>query len=304
MIFNEINNQCNWCVLLFGYCCFGVVYIEYDNLEEMMYQVLYYQFVVSVLVVKVVCCINLEMKVGCMLVMVLFYFYFCNLDDVMFVQELMCECYVFIDVQLCGYYLFYVLNEWECCGFNIKMEDGDLDVLCEGICDYFGFSYYMINVVKVEGGIGDVIFGFEGSVLNLYVKVFDWGWQIDLVGLCYVVCELYECYQRLLFIVENGFGVYDKVEEDGSINDDYCIDYLCVYIEEMKKVVIYDGVDLMGYILWGCIDCVLFIIGQYSKCYGFIYVNKYDDGIGDMLCLCKKSFNWYKEVIVSNGEKF
>lgn len=239
-----------------------------------------------------------------MLAMVSFYFYFCNSDDVMFVQESMRERYVFIDVQLRGYYSFYVLNEWERRGFNIKMEDGDLDVLREGICDYFGFSYYMINVVKVEGGIGDAIFGFEGSVLNSYVKVFDWGWQIDLVGLRYVFCELYERYQRSLFIVENGFGVYDKVEEDGSINDDYRIDYLRVYIEEMKKAVIYDGVDLMGYISWGCIDCVSFIIGQYSKRYGFIYVNKYDDGIGDMSRLRKKSFNWYKEVIVSNGEKF
>ncbi|MSL40025.1 family 1 glycosylhydrolase, partial [Escherichia coli] len=223
-------------------------------------------------------------------------------DDVMFAQESMRERYVFTDVQLRGYYPSYVLHEWERRGFNIKMEDGDLDVLREGTCDYLGFSYYMTNAVKAEGGTGDAISGFEGSVPNPYVKASDWGWQIDPVGLRYALCELYERYQKPLFIVENGFGAYDKVEEDGSINDDYRIDYLRAHIEEMKKAVTYDGVDLMGYTPWGCIDCVSFTTGQYSKRYGFIYVNKHDDGTGDMSRSRKKSFDWYKEVIASNGE--
>lgn len=161
----------------------------------------------------------------------------------------------------------------------------------------------MTNAVKAEGGTGDAISGFEGSVPNPYVKASDWGWQIDPVGLRYALCELYERYQKPLFIVENGFGAYDKMEEDGSINDDYRIDYLRAHIEEMKKAVTYDGVDLMGYTPWGCIDCVSFTTGQYSKRYGFIYVNKHDDGTGDMSRSRKKSFDWYKEVIASNGEK-
>lgn len=135
------------------------------------------------------------------------------------------------------------------------------------------------------------------------MKASDWGWQIDPVGLRYSLCELYERYQKPLFIVENGFGAYDKVEEDGSINDDYRINYLRAHIEEMMKAVTWDGVDLMGYTPWGCIDCVSFTTGQYSKRYGFIYVNKHDDGTGDMSRSRKKSFNWYKEVIASNGEK-
>ncbi|EHO8098339.1 6-phospho-beta-glucosidase BglA [Escherichia coli] len=277
MTFNEINNQRNWRAPLFGYCCSGVVYTEHENPEETMYQVLHHQFVASALAVKAARRINPEMKVGCMLAMVPLYPYCCNPDD--------------------------VLNEWERRGFNIKMEDGDLDVLREGTCDYLGFSYYMTNAVKAEGGTGDAISGFEGSVPNPYVKASDWGWQIDPVGLRYALCELYERYQRPLFIVENGFGAYDKVEEDGSINDDYRIDYLRAHIEEMKKAVTYDGVDLMGYTPWGCIDCVSFTTGQYSKRYGFIYVNKHDDGTGDMSRSRKKSFNWYKEVIASNGEK-
>nr|WP_077695827.1 6-phospho-beta-glucosidase BglA [Escherichia coli] len=282
MTFNEINNQRNWRAPLFGYCCSGVVYTEHENPEETMYQVLHHQFVASALAVKAARRINPEMKVGCMLAMVPLYPYSCNPDDVMFAQESMRERYVFTDVQLRGYYPSYVLNEWERRGFNIKMEDGDLDVLREGT--------------------GDAISGFEGSVPNPYVKASDWGWQIDPVGLRYALCELYERYQKPLFIVENGFGAYDKVEEDGSINDDYRIDYLRAHIEEMKKAVTYDGVDLMGYTPWGCIDCVSFTTGQYSKRYGFIYVNKHDDGTGDMSRSRKKSFDWYKEVIASNGE--
>ena len=195
-----------------------------------------------------------------------------------------------------------MLNEWERRGFNIKMEDGDTQILREGTCAYLGFSYYMTNAVKAEGGTGDAISGFEGSVPNPHVKASDWGWQIDPVGLRYALCELYERYQKPLFIVENGFGAYDKVEADGSINDDYRIDYLRAHVEEMIKAVTYDGVDLMGYTPWGCIDCVSFTTGQYSKRYGFIYVNKHDDGTGDMSRSRKKSFNWYKAVIASNGE--
>ncbi|OSG03046.1 family 1 glycosylhydrolase, partial [Salmonella enterica] len=122
--------------------------------------------------------INPQMKVGCMLAMVALYPFSCKPEDVMFAQESMRERYVFTDVQLRGYYPSYVLNEWERRGFNIKMEDGDLEVLREGTCDYLGFSYYMTNAVKAEGGSGDAISGFEGSVPNPYVKASDWGWQI------------------------------------------------------------------------------------------------------------------------------
>lgn len=195
MTFNEINNQRNWRAPLFGYCCSGVVYTEHENPEETMYQVLHHQFVASALAVKAARRINPQMKVGCMLAMVALYPFSCKPEDVMFAQESMRERYVFTDVQLRGYYPSYVLNEWERRGFNIKMEDGDLEVLREGTCDYLGFSYYMTNAVKAEGGSGDAISGFEGSVPNPYVKASDWGWQIDPVGLRYSLCELYERYQ-------------------------------------------------------------------------------------------------------------
>jgi 6-phospho-beta-glucosidase len=140
------------------------------------------------------------------------------------------------------------------------------------------------------------------SVKNPYVSASQWGWQIDPVGLRYVLNELYDRYQKPLFIVENGLGAIDKVEEDGSINDDYRIDYLREHIRQLVKAVEEDGVDLMGYLPWGCIDLVAASTGEMKKRYGFIYVHKEDDGSGDMSRSRKKSFTWYKKVIASNGK--
>ena len=297
LTFNEIN-----IMLHSPFSGAGLVFEEGENEDQVKYQAAHHELVASALATKIAHEVNPENQVGCMLAMVALYPYSCKPEDVMFAQESMRERYVFTDVQLRGYYPSYVLNEWERRGFSIKMEAGDEQILREGTCDYLGFSYYMTNAVKAEGGTGDAISGFEGSVPNPHVKASDWGWQIDPVGLRYSLCELYERYQKPLFIVENGFGAYDTVEEDGSINDDYRIDYLRAHVEEMMKAVTWDGVDLMGYTPWGCIDCVSFTTGQYSKRYGFIYVNKHDDGTGDMSRSRKKSFEWYKTVIASNGE--
>ncbi len=152
MTFNEINNQRNWRAPLFGYCCSGVVYTDYENPEETMYRVLHHQFVASALAVKAARRINPQMQVGCMLAMVALYPFSCKPEDVMFARESMRERYVFTDVQLRGYYPTYVLNEWERRGFNIVMAAGDEQILREGTCDYLGFSYYMTNAVKAEGG--------------------------------------------------------------------------------------------------------------------------------------------------------
>ena len=136
---------------------------------------------------------------------------------------------------------------------------------------------------------------------NPYLKASEWGWQIDPKGLRYSLNELYDRYQIPLMVVENGLGAKDVIEEDGSINDDYRIDYLRQHIEQMAEAV-KDGVDLMGYTPWGCIDLVSASTGEYAKRYGFIYVERYDDGTGDFSRRTKKSFDWYKKVIATNGE--
>ena len=185
------------------------------------------------------------------------------------------------------------------------MELEDEKILAEGKVDYLGFSYYMTNTVKADA-VKDTTETTDGSsehsVANPYIKVSDWGWAIDPTGLRYALNSLYERYEIPLFIVENGFGAIDVKEADGTCNDDYRIAYLRAHIEAMEKAVNYDGVDLMGYTPWGCIDLVSFTTGEMKKRYGFIYVDKNNDGSGTLERSRKRSFDWYKKVIASNGE--
>lgn len=304
MTFNEINNQKDHSYPLFGYCCSGVVFNESERPEETMYQVVHHELVASAKVVKLGHAINPDFKIGCMISFVPLYPYSCNPDDMMYSAESMHDRFLFGDVHMRGEYPSYALKEWERKGYNIEMAPEDAQILKEGCTDYVGFSYYMSNAVKADQvGTGKGLTGFAGSVPNPHVKASDWGWQIDPVGLRYSLNILYERYQKPLFIVENGFGAIDKVEPNGEINDDYRIEYLKAHIEQMKKAVTVDGVDLMGYTPWGCLDCVSFTTGEYRKRYGFIYVDKNDDGSGTMARSRKKSFNWYRDVISSNGEK-
>ena len=144
---------------------------------------------------------------------------------------------------------------------------------------------------------------FEGSVPNPHVKASDWGWQIDPVGLRYALCELYERYQKPLFIVENGLGAVDKVEEDGSIQDDYRIAFLKDHLRAMMEAIATDGVQCLGYTMWAPIDLVSLSTGEMKKRYGFIYVDMDDKGNGTLERKPKKSYYWMKDVIASNGEK-
>lgn len=195
------------------------------------------------------------------------------------------------------------MKEWERKGYHIKMLEEDKQILKEGTVDYVGFSYYMTNAVKANVVVeGNGLDGYPGSVNNPFVKKSDWGWQIDQVGLRYALNLLYERYQKPLFIVENGFGAVDEIQPDGTIEDDYRIEYLKAHIEELKKAVLLDGVELMGYTPWGCIDCISFTTGEMKKRYGFIYVDKDNEGKGTLERRRKKSFDWYRKVIESNGE--
>ena len=184
---------------------------------------------------------------------------------------------------------------------EIKMEPGDLEIIKEGCVDYYTFSYYMSNCASADPDLEKTSGNLMGGAKNPYLEASDWGWQIDPKGLRYTLNELYGRYEIPLMVVENGLGAYDKKEEDGSIPDDYRISYLKKHIEQMREAVA-DGVDLMGYTPWGCIDLVSASTGEMAKRYGFIYVEKYDDGTGDLSRKKKKSFDWYKKVIETNGE--
>lgn len=136
---------------------------------------------------------------------------------------------------------------------------------------------------------------------NPYLKASDWGWQIDPEGLRFSLNEIWDRYQLPIFVVENGLGAYDKIDEDGKVRDDYRIDYLSQHILQMHEAIL-DGVDLRGYTPWGCIDLVSASTGEMAKRYGFIFVERYDDGTGDFSRRRKESFYWYQKVIAENGE--
>jgi 6-phospho-beta-glucosidase len=227
----------------------------------------------------------------------------CNPADVLKNQQEMRNMNWFCsDIQVRGYYPSYSERFFEENNIVIKKEAGDDEILREGTVDFYTFSYYMSVCQsadpEVNAGAGG---NLVGGVKNPYLKASDWGWQIDPEGLRYTLNEIYDRYQIPLMVVENGLGAYDELEEDGSIHDEYRIDYLRKHIKQMEEAV-KDGVDLMGYTPWGWIDLVSASTGEMAKRYGFVYVNKYDDGTGDLGRRRKDSFFWYKKVIASNGK--
>jgi 6-phospho-beta-glucosidase len=173
----------------------------------------------------------------------------------------------------------------------------------ENPVDFISFSYYMSSAVsahpeKLEGAVGNLI---TGGIKNPYLSASEWGWQIDPKGLRAALNQLYDRYQKPLFVAENGLGAVDVVKEDGSIDDNYRIDYLREHILQIKEAIM-DGVDVFGYTSWGCIDMISASTSQMSKRYGYIYVDQDDLGNGTLERKKKKSFYWYKGVIESNGE--
>ncbi len=232
-------------------------------------------------------------KMGCMVNFTPVYPLTCDPEDQMAAMEIM-EQATFLpsDVHVRGEYPSYAKAYFKNHGIELETTPDDAEVLKAGKVDFYSFSYYSTRVITTHDG--------ERAV-NSYLKANDWGWQIDPVGLRWALRTLTDRYEIPLFVVENGLGAIDKVEPDGSIHDPYRIDYMREHIKEMKKAV-EEGVNLMGYTMWGPIDLVSAGTGEMRKRYGFIYVDKHDDGSGTLARSRKDSFFWYKRVIESNGE--
>ncbi|MCY7714197.1 6-phospho-beta-glucosidase BglA [Bacillus altitudinis] len=307
MTFNEINNKMDVNNPLFLWTNSGVSVKEGENAKEVMYQAGHHELLASAWAVAKGKEINPSFQIGAMVSHVPIYPYSSNPEDVMLAEEYMRQRYFFPDVQVRGYYPSYALKEFEREGYHIPFEEGDEESLRKGKVDYLGFSYYMSTTVKsdaVSDHHGDIVNGaLPHGVENPYIKSSDWGWSIDPTGLRYTLNRFYDRYQIPLFIVENGFGAIDQVEEDGSIHDPERIQYLASHIQALKKAVEYDGVDLIGYTPWGIIDIVSFTTGEMKKRYGMIYVDRDNEGNGSMKRLKKDSFTWYQNVIATNGEE-
>ncbi|MDE7310156.1 MAG: 6-phospho-beta-glucosidase [Eubacterium sp.] len=305
MTFNEINNQADIGdgeeFMFFANS--GILCEDGENAQELMYQASHYELVASAEAVRRGHQINPDFMIGCMIAMCPIYPATCRPEDVLMAEKAMQKRYYYTDVHVNGVYPAHIQKYWERNHIELDITKQDLDALKSGCVDYIGFSYYMSFCTNHKED--NPAFDYRGNrdySKNPYVQASDWGWQIDPVGLRYSLNWFTDRYPVPLFIVENGFGAYDKLEEDGSIHDSYRVEYLQKHIREMKKAVEEDGVDLLGYTPWGCIDLVSAGTGEMDKRYGFIYVDKHNDKTGDLSRRKKDSFYWYKDVIALNGE--
>ncbi|MEA5026401.1 MAG: 6-phospho-beta-glucosidase [Erysipelotrichaceae bacterium] len=298
MTFNEIN------ALAFHPAMpTGIRISDNENFNQVVFEAAHHQFIASAKAVIIGHQINPDFKIGLMMLYPLTYADTCNPYDQLLCMKAMDLHYYFSDVQARGYYSAKNLKMLKERGVDLSITPEDAQVLIQGKVDYIGFSYYMSTVVSSDNSRKEMGGNILKSVKNPYLKATDWGWQIDPIGLRLSLNTLYDRYQIPLFIVENGLGAIDELTQDKQIHDSYRIDYLKNHIIEMKKAVDEDGVDLIGYTPWGCIDLVSAGTGEMKKRYGFIYVDKDNEGNGSLERLRKDSFYWYQQVIRSNGEK-
>lgn len=301
LTFNEINNQMNTKSFLFSYTNSGLLFEPEDNRQEIMYQALHHELVASARVKKFVKENYPSLQVGCMIAWSPVYPYSCRPEDLLAANRVMHSRTICGDVSVRGHYPNYILKEWGAKGIYVEITEEDLNDLKEGTVDFIGISYYVSHAVDSTQKEDTTGAGFIGSTPNTYIKSTDWDWPIDPVGLRYTLNTLYERYELPIFIVENGFGTIDDLSEE-VIQDDDRIEYLAAHISEMKKAIEFDGVEVIGYTVWGCIDVVSFTTGEMKKRYGLIYVDKDDEGNGTLERRKKKSFAWYQQVIASNGK--
>lgn len=298
LTFNEINS-----ILHNPYLSGGILTPKEQLSKSDLYQAIHHELVASALVTKMAHEIDPDNKVGCMVIGIPSYPLTPNPDDVIANMEQDRHNLYFTDVQARGAYPKYLNRYFKENGIQIQMEEGDEEILKNSV-DFISFSYYMSTCGCADPdahpqAAGNIIPGLA----NPYLRSSQWGWQIDPKGLRYLLNQFYDRYQKPLFIVENGLGARDElIEKDCvlTVEDDYRIEYMREHLLQVEEA-IEDGVEVLGYTSWGCIDLVSASTAQMSKRYGFIYVDRNDDGSGTMARYRKKSFYWYRDVIASNG---
>ncbi len=298
LTFNEINSIFHFPLMSAG------IMTPLDELsKQQLYQAIHHELVASALAVKLCHEIDPNAKIGNMILGLPSYPLTCNPDDVIAAMMKDRESLLFADVQVRGHYPAYAARFLveENVQLAIAPED---EAILKNTVDFVSFSYYMSACESASGGeaaAGNLLLGKK----NPFLKASEWGWQIDPQGLRYILNYFYDRYQKPLFIVENGLGAIDQLVDDGqggqTVQDDYRIDYMNDHLVQVAEAIA-DGVELWGYTSWGCIDMVSASTAEMKKRYGFIYVDRNNDGTGSLARFKKKSFNWYKEIIASNGQ--
>ena len=285
--FNEINN-------LGGYAQMGT----HKQDSQTRYQAVHHMFVASAKAISQGKKIMGDIKFGAMFALSEIYPATCNPEDVFATYCKRREALFFVDVMARGSYPNYTKDIFNKKDVKLKVSEEDRNLIKKHTLDFISFSYYRSSIVSAGSKVDHM-----GGEPNPYLKKTQWGAGIDPLGIRYCLNEIYDRYQKPLFVIENGMGAVDTVEVDGSINDAYRIDYIKEHIKAFKDAVEIDEVDLMGYTPWGCIDLVAASTGEMRKRYGFIYVDKDDEGNGTLARKPKKSFYWYQNVIKTNGEE-
>lgn len=296
--FNEINM-----LLHAPFMGAGIYFEEGENRQQVLYQAAHHELLASAEATKIAHEIDPENKVGCMLASGVHYPLTPKPEDVWGAYLSDRDNWFFVDVQSRGYYPEYALKMFERNNLDIHITVEDEKVLAENTVDFISFSYYNTRV-----GVGDdtATENIESNLFktpdNPYLEKTEWGWPVDPLGFRTTINAIYDRYQKPLFVVENGLGAVDQPDDNGYVADDYRIEYLAEHIKQMGDAIALDGVKILGYTTWGCIDLVSAGTGEMKKRYGFIYVDRDNDGNGTLKRSKKKSFDWYKQVIASNGE--
>ena len=299
LTFNEINS------VLHAPLMSGGILTPLEKFSKSdLFQACHHELVASALATKIAHEMMPGAKVGCMVIAAPFYPYTTNPDDVIATMEANNANDFFGDMHARGVYPGYMKRYFREHGIEIQTTPEELKLLKENTVDFISFSYYMSSCISADpdkqAGAGNIIQG----VKNPYLKESPWGWQIDPKGIRYVLNRFYNRWQKPLFIVENGLGTNDELVDDGkggkTVNDDYRIEYLNDHLVQVGEAIA-DGVPVMGYTTWGCIDLVSASTAEMKKRYGFIYVDRNNDGSGTLARYRKKSFYWYKDVIATNG---
>ena len=297
LTFNEINSVLHE-PLLSG----GILTPKQALSMQDLYQACHHEFVASALATRIGHEIIPDAKIGCMILAMPTYPLTPAPDDMIAVMQAEHCNDFFGDMHVRGVYPGYMKRYFRENGIVLRTTEEELRLLREHTVDFVSFSYY-VSICEGHGGTeggGNIL----GGKKNPYLRESEWGWQIDPQGLRYVMNRFYDRWQKPLFIVENGLGAKDTLVDDGAggytVYDDYRISYLNDHLIAVEEAIA-DGVETWGYTTWGCIDLVSASTAQMSKRYGFIYVDRNDDGSGTLARWRKKSFYWYRDVIASNG---
>lgn len=296
--FNEINM-----ILHKPFTGAGITIKEDENRDKVIYTAAHYEMVASALATKRLREIDSEAQIGSMLAAGDYYPYSSNPEDVREAQIANQENFFFLDVQSRGEYPRWSLNKFKKLGIELDITDEDRQILRENTVDFISFSYYSSRTSKADTeGVDTNTGNAAGGVVNPYLERSEWGWMIDPLGLRIVMNTIWDRYQKPLFLVENGLGARDILEDDESIHDDYRIEYLKEHIDVIQTTMEEDGIPLLGYTMWSAIDLVSSSGGEMGKRYGLIYVDKDDKGEGTLRRIKKDSYYWFKELIESTAK--